>query len=397
MIMPAPSLGSDRRRSQKGARRTSKAKVNEYITTEALKIMSIVCPSSVSGSKKIESSSCHNKVGHPFYHTFCNAAEELERMSGLCFRRRVGAAADVKELEYCVALHQTVPRDNATVSSTDVRCLLASRYGLQLSHAQAGAVVRSLGGMMKHTEIDTVPSDNELWVETDSSEGENLETKLVPLASLSPSRSVGNNTTFTSDAWHPSQPTPPTDRPTEEYLDMVQLLSILLLPYLARHADEFKNGRHPPPSIRKNVGNRFTQWYWNIVHRIECWLANRWYRVYESCRPQPANVMDHAQKALLKRLNDGSAHGSSERGEGYFRQRQGRPTPAPILDEQLVESLLLEYGEVERAQNSELIRDMVAVAQTSSGRLDHAALLQAVSMDLQEWEVESEDRLRYVK
>jgi len=67
-------------------------------------------------------------------------------MSGFTFPRRVGAAADVLELQYVVALHQTTPRDNATLSSWDVRSLLASKYGLRIQPKQAEAVVRALGG-----------------------------------------------------------------------------------------------------------------------------------------------------------------------------------------------------------------------------------------------------------
>lgn len=64
------------------------------------------------------------------------------------FQRRVGAAADVAELEYVIALHQTCPstRANATVSSRDVQRLLLSRYGLKISHDKAIRLVRSLGG-----------------------------------------------------------------------------------------------------------------------------------------------------------------------------------------------------------------------------------------------------------
>ena len=67
------------------------------------------------------------------------------------FQRIVGAAADVNELEYCSALHQTTQADttrsNGTVSSRDVQRLLVSRYGLdQLRHAQCARLVQSLGG-----------------------------------------------------------------------------------------------------------------------------------------------------------------------------------------------------------------------------------------------------------
>jgi hypothetical protein len=61
----------------------------------------------------------------------------------------LGAPADVKELEYISALHQTcVPdaRANVTVSSLDIQSLLSSRYGLKLSHQECIDIVRGLGG-----------------------------------------------------------------------------------------------------------------------------------------------------------------------------------------------------------------------------------------------------------
>ena len=69
-------------------------------------------------------------------------------MPGLEFDKPIGADADVSELEYIIALHQTSlqTRANATVSSQDIVALLKSRYGVTISHAQAIRVVRALGG-----------------------------------------------------------------------------------------------------------------------------------------------------------------------------------------------------------------------------------------------------------
>lgn len=64
------------------------------------------------------------------------------------FRRRAGAAADVAELEYVIALSQTSEqiRENATISSIDVMRFLRSRYNLHITHAQSIELVRSLTG-----------------------------------------------------------------------------------------------------------------------------------------------------------------------------------------------------------------------------------------------------------
>ena len=78
----------------------------------------------------------------------------------LRFGRRRGAVADVKELEYIIALHQACQpdtRENATVSSLGVYRLLKSRYGFNssfFSHPDAVAIVRALGGG------DTVASED---------------------------------------------------------------------------------------------------------------------------------------------------------------------------------------------------------------------------------------------
>jgi hypothetical protein len=374
-------------------------------------------------------------------------------MSGLSFRRRIGAAADVKELEYCVALHQTVPRDNATVSSTDIRCLLASRYGLKLSQVQAAALVQSLGGSTvtsmtttmttmantdsivndqknciqpttpstdavseyggydhrirdeKHTHDNNNMNDNnDHWFETawDHETGEvtvqgkgHQESLLSPVIPLSDEPHHNNN--------HQGQQRRPRqlqqDVP-EEYLDLVQLMSILLLPSMARAGEEFHNGPKRPPNLQVHVGNYwFTQPFWKLNYKIQSWSANRWYGKYQKCRPQPEGLMMHMLKALLTGKSGLTMNSSSHHDEYGSRRRsnkeenQGKEQEAPILDEALVEDLLVMYGEVERAQDLELIHDMVQVAQTKSGRLDHEALVQAVTMDLSEWKVESEDHL----
>jgi hypothetical protein len=67
----------------------------------------------------------------------------------LHFQRKIGAAADIKELEYIIALHQTTPRETATISSIDVHRFLQSRYALSpkaVSQSQIADLLRSLGG-----------------------------------------------------------------------------------------------------------------------------------------------------------------------------------------------------------------------------------------------------------
>lgn len=84
---------------------------------------------------------------------------------GLIFQRRVGAAADAKELEYIIALHQTCmphTRENATVSSLDVYRLLRSRYRISakfFTPHDAAAIVQDLGGGDTVAQSDLVSPD----------------------------------------------------------------------------------------------------------------------------------------------------------------------------------------------------------------------------------------------
>jgi hypothetical protein len=65
------------------------------------------------------------------------------------FERITGPRADVNELEYVSALHQTgakFTRSSGTVSALDIRRYLRSRHGLDISADEARDVVQSLGG-----------------------------------------------------------------------------------------------------------------------------------------------------------------------------------------------------------------------------------------------------------
>ena len=66
----------------------------------------------------------------------------------------------------------------------------------------------------------------------------------------------------------------------------------------------------------------------------------------------------------------------------------------PLLTTDMVQTLLLENGEVERANDAKLIQDMVDVVSTTTAeqRFDMAAFLTALTSDLQDWDAGCEDR-----
>jgi hypothetical protein len=63
------------------------------------------------------------------------------------------------------------------------------------------------------------------------------------------------------------------------------------------------------------------------------------------------------------------------------------------MDEELVVNLLIKYGELERANNPKLVQDMVKAAQSTTGCLDVESFVNAISSDLTDWMVGSEDAL----
>lgn len=109
-------------------------------------------------------------------------------MSGLRFERPIGAAADVKELEYIIALHQTCTdgRANATISSHDIVALLKSRYGLTISHEEALSVVKCFGG-----------GDSLVEDETKQSAPQHVAQKVIGIV-----KTVSNDAKDKIRAWH---------------------------------------------------------------------------------------------------------------------------------------------------------------------------------------------------
>ena len=57
------------------------------------------------------------------------------------------------------------------------------------------------------------------------------------------------------------------------------------------------------------------------------------------------------------------------------------------MTEDVVRQLLLNFGEVQRAQDPSLLREMVEAARSSSGLFDEEAWMNAISSDLGDWEV----------
>jgi hypothetical protein len=316
------------------------------------------------------------------------------------FTRILGAPADLKELEYIAALHQTClpdTRDNGTVSSLDVQRFLSSRYGLRLTHAETIEIVRGLGGGMSQDEIHQTKRASTNYAsmlnqilrrsapKKDKDEEDPMSTSSSDHANTKTCEAdYGNEPTYPENKLDAeSDPIDDLDLP-EEYLDIVQVVSILFIPTIARAGKEFRDGEDedtsPPMEVleESNLPRDIdSNWYDRQKHMRDS-KRNKSLMEEEkhaTLRPQPGTLIQDVLGFLLQ--------GSTAGVENW----------PPRLDEDLIKSILLESGERERAQNKQLVRDMVEAARSPSGLLDEEAFVNALTSDLDDWKVGSEDRL----
>lgn len=329
----------------------------------------------------------------------------------MSFKRKIGAAADIKELEYIIALHQTCmpdTRENATVSSTDVMCMLKSRYTLDISHKEAIDVLAALGGGDNIVqEKNKAPRDKKKFIgyfrknAGNSSGKETLEPDCSPTESH-PDGMVDNGKLCTEQVdmqkdglddfcekqGHFAQQKSASAAASgitletkeedgnerdggrnlqEIYLDMVQVLSLLFIPSIACEADDFWHPKPPSVPPPEPTGGAVKVFFVRRLRRLKNWAITQF-------SPAPhlrVGTMVHDVRNILMR--DFS--------------------PETIVDEAFVEKLLLKNGEYERARNPSLIRQMVEAARSPSGTFDDEAFINALSSDLEQWDVDGDERL----
>jgi hypothetical protein len=161
------------------------------------------------------------------------------------FERTIGAGADVKELEYIAALHQTcIPetRANGTISSLDIQRYLMSRHGLDLSHIQARDIVRGLGGgILSAQVVELIIQSQEKQQQETADASNNMDEKKNLWSHIPPKERV-----LMEEAAAERGIDLEAERyaPKLEYLDLVQMMSILIMPTLARYGSEFRSANN---------------------------------------------------------------------------------------------------------------------------------------------------------
>ena len=378
------------------------------------------------------------------------------------FTRTVGAAADVKELEYIAALMQTClpeTRSNGTVGSLDIQRLLKSRYGLtKLTHEECIQMTRGLGGCLGAVErkpssssrlspvsdSDSIKHDGSrqqrMITSVNKTVGEErLQSQSVPAKDEQQDKQTSEKASapnknesasilvqqglLSSSA---SQPVPMISSPDalpenqndeqqdlqptndwelpEEYLDIVQLTSLLLIPVFVQEA---RAGTEPESPETANAPREKPN------------VPNSTYLKTTSAPSLPENIISRGLAMILKDslvnlsnqvVDEESSNGLGDTAEPTQRQSQSYP----VLTPQLVQAILLDQGEYERAQDAILLDEMVQAAtffrpnmMESGGKeeldfenlsqplLNETALLNALTRDLlvNEWPKNTENSM----
>ena len=170
------------------------------------------------------------------------------------------------------------------------------------------------------------------------------------------------------------------------YLDLVQTTSILLIPTLARMGQAY-NGK---------VANKI----WNVDHGMppEKPATNPAKDQTSDLDPQPDDLLEVVLQSMWSVIR--SKQNQTTRSSVTKGMEDG-PNSAPLLlTAEMVQILLLENGEADKANDAQLVQEMVDVVSTTAGVVEAApllfdmpALVRALTWDLAEYPVGSEDTM----
>lgn len=309
-----------------------------------------------------------------------------------------GPKADVAELEYIAALHQTCPattRPTGTISSLDVARYLKSRLGLEISQTHARDIILALGGGSLPTDLrrqiaqrvahessaaaaaastqsSTPKSRRQRWKEARSTH------KASPLSVVDDETNEVEQAKLQTRTQQLIQE---LLAPKILYLDIVQMTSILLIPTFCRIQHDNELLKEEKASNPTNVKEGQT----GEEKEVESWPANPATQSQnksdnqdDDLSPQPSDLMEVVLQNLW-------AVGSGGREEDASVSSPPKLTPS------LLKSFLEEVGEMERSNQTDLLQRMIQVAGGDGVVLDKATLLRALTADLQDWRVGCED------
>lgn len=341
------------------------------------------------------------------------------------FLRWSGAFADTKELEYISALHQTClpeTRTNGTVSATDVRTLLVSRYGLKVSFDEALEIIRGLGGpsTTQQEDIKVLGKEKSFFVKRiarnvtqtvrdtlstslaspnskdlpstnngstkdgrsssslgkveeggeaedgasdpgDSNDNAIEESKKPekPVVSwgTSPEKEFRRHTMLATKSSGPGAGADEFSQEIDQYVDIVQIVSLLLIPELCEFASVYDpNGTTGLPEKA-------------ISH--------------DESPNNEVNILEEVLEIMLSDVVD--LFEALEADEDSERL-------GPKIDADLIRGILSKYDELELIPDDQLVQEMIDCTQSS--RLDAKAFARALTFDVREyWDTDSRNRV----
>lgn len=293
----------------------------------------------------------------------------------------IGVKADVKELEYISALHQTCHhlRKDATISATDITLFLRSRYGLNIEHADGIDIIRGLGGTLSKIDIDR--------------KHENSKGGINAADDFDQSQHIlddGNVSGMSKEDLHEQLDTInddeqiliPTDSNNDlegsedEYLDLVQVVSAIIIPTLMK-------AREDNESKTFSVGNA-------VDGSCETQRQDsRDAKDEDNYKPIHSLIIRDVFQILIQRTIDMSQSPSAFDVDHFGNVKKENRNENIPLTNGLIRNLLLSFGEVDAASDNELIEKMITCATASypgTAIFDETTFLRALTVDVIEWQ-----------
>ncbi len=307
------------------------------------------------------------------------------------FEFPIGSKSDVKELEYISFLHQTcLPelRKDATISSMDIALYLRSRYGLILIEEEAIDIVRGLGG------TSTSSSDRSLSVLF------KLQVNGISIDEES-NRHDEDQDDLAHDSLHDDDDHSQAYSQARdslrgennekvkrlEYLDIVQVMAALLIPTLREESTKYDVQYYQASSEDESNSSSDSE---NID--IEDASRNDVHFEEEESDPQ-SSIIKLVLNIIIRKLQSQHDHGWSTTSSVSLTNGESMT--------EFVKDILNLFGEVDAANNSQLLNDMVSCAfnfadergVNNISSFDEQAFARALTADISLWPVKLEDNL----
>ncbi|KAL7506893.1 hypothetical protein ACHAXN_004107 [Cyclotella atomus] len=309
---------------------------------------------------------------------------------GTKYSKPSGAIADVKELEYISALLQTERlelRKDGSIQAIDISSFLMSRYGIQVTEEEVkGTVLKEFGQCIRQR--DELADEKDENAEQDNYSGTNSSQQML-------GKSM-------------------------EHLDLTQVLALLLIPALLKaktKLEEYRIKGHN--DVESSCMSSFCTAFENSQMASESVLQTP--DLESSLREDNIFHGDATHSSLASMLGrstgprtKGWAIKQSEKGDAHspdsgliedvlemmLHDATGNKEPQPLTKD-LLKQLLVFYGEVDMADDDDLIEEMIAAASDGESQdvegkqlmLDKYTFARALTADVELYNVENENRV----